>query len=160
MIVLDVDSRRRVSKPDKCEYIALSYVWGTQAAVSESFSKVVEDSFVVTKKLGYKYLWVDRYCINQNDDTNKHEQIRAMHLIYGNAVLTLIAAAGKNSDYGLPGVGSRERAEQNSLSIGNKLYIRTFPHASQTFKASKWATRGWTFQEGLLSKRRLIFTDY
>jgi hypothetical protein len=99
-------------------------------------------------------------CIDQNDYNNKHEQIRAMHLIYGNAVLTLIAAAGENSEYGLPGVSSRERAEQNSLSIGNKLYIRTFPHASQTLEASKWATRGWTFQEGLLSKRRLIFTDH
>ncbi|KAI7788308.1 hypothetical protein LA080_012375 [Diaporthe eres] len=99
-------------------------------------------------------------CIDQDDYTNKHEQIRAMHLIYGNAVLTLIAAAGENSEYGLPGVGSREREEQNSLSIGNKLYIRTFPHASRTLEASKWATRGWTFQEGLLSKRRLIFTDH
>lgn len=26
-------------------------------------------------------------------------------------------------------------------------------------KRTKWATRGWTYQEGLLSKRRLIFTD-
>lgn len=83
-----------------------------------------------------------------------------MHLIYGSAVLTLIAAAGDDSEYGLPGVGSRERVEQNVLSTGNKLYIRTFPHASRTLDASKWATRGWTFQEGLLSKRRLILTDH
>jgi hypothetical protein len=68
MQVLDVDSKKIVPKPDKCEYVALSYVWGTQAAVSERFSKVVEDSFVVAKKLGYKYLWVDKHVRFTKDD--------------------------------------------------------------------------------------------
>lgn len=61
MHVLDVDSKNRIVKPENCEYVALSYVWGTQTAASDQFSRVVEDSFVVTKKLGYKYLWVDRH---------------------------------------------------------------------------------------------------
>lgn len=83
-----------------------------------------------------------------------------MHLVYGNAKLTLIAAAGEDSEYGLPGVGNRQRVGQNSLSIGDHLYMRTFPHASSALDASRWATRGWTLQEGLLSNRRLLFTDY
>jgi hypothetical protein len=83
-----------------------------------------------------------------------------MHLIYGNAKLTLIAAAGEDSRYGLPGVRGRDRVEQKTLSIGDNLYIRTFTHASMALNASRWATRGWTLQEAMLSNRRLIFTDY
>lgn len=30
---------------------------------------------------------------------------------------------------------------------------------SDSIKQSKWATRGWTYQEGCLSRRRLIFTE-
>lgn len=83
-----------------------------------------------------------------------------MNLIYGNAKLTLIAAAGEGSGHGLPGVGNRERVGQNSLSIGDHLYIQTFPHASWALETSRWATRGWTLQEAMLSNRRLLFTDY
>ncbi|KAJ9150227.1 hypothetical protein NKR23_g3711 [Pleurostoma richardsiae] len=159
--VIDVDALNVIAAPEKCEYVALSYVWGAQPVTTpRKFPRVVEDSFVVTKKLGYKYLWVDKYCIDQDSVADKHDQVKAMHLVYGNARLTLIAAAGEDSEYGLPGVGCRERVEQNALSIGDYLYIRTFPHASSALDASRWATRGWTLQEGILSNRRLIFTDH
>ena len=82
-----------------------------------------------------------------------------MHLVYGQAALTIIAAAGKDSDYGLPGVSDRKRTVQGSLVVGDDVYIRTFPYMSVTIGASQWATRGWTLQEAVLSKQRLIFTD-
>lgn len=83
-----------------------------------------------------------------------------MHLVYGNAQLTLIAAAGNDSSYGLPGVGTRHRQAQQSACVGDTTFAETFPHPSDTLSASRWATRGWTYQEGLLAKRRLIFTDH
>jgi hypothetical protein len=65
--VIDCATRSIVSGPLGCQYLALSYVWGTappnqEATISSSpFPLVVEDSISVTVSLGYQYLWVDRY---------------------------------------------------------------------------------------------------
>ncbi|KAK4031316.1 hypothetical protein C8A01DRAFT_42220, partial [Parachaetomium inaequale] len=71
----------------------------------------------VVTKLGLKYLWVDRYCIPQNDPVARKAQIQQMGEIYSRSALTIIAAAGSSPEHGLPG-------------------------------------------EGLLSPRRLLFTDH
>jgi len=51
-----------------------------------------------------------RYCIQEDDALDKHVQIRNMDTIYANAFWTIVAAAGDNSDYGLPGVFRRAEA--------------------------------------------------
>ncbi len=46
------------------EYVALSYVWGAadcSHADSSSFPDTIIDGMAVTKALGLRYLWVDRY---------------------------------------------------------------------------------------------------
>lgn len=82
-----------------------------------------------------------------------------MDLIYANARLTIVAAAGENPDYGLPGVRGNFRKLQPSLKVGTDFMVSTLPHPSWSVRNSKWASRGWTYQEGLLSKRRLVFTN-
>lgn len=65
--VIDVTTRTVIQAPDKCEYIALSYVWGTGAYGSsyrddlEHPPQIIEDAMFVTSSLGYRYLWVDKY---------------------------------------------------------------------------------------------------
>jgi hypothetical protein len=60
--VIDITTRRVVQAPKECNYVALSYVWGNPAVSTNSgFSCVVEDSMIVCKALGYRYLWVDQY---------------------------------------------------------------------------------------------------
>ncbi|KAK8022607.1 HET-domain-containing protein [Apiospora rasikravindrae] len=167
--VIDCVKRRIIEMPRESSYVALSYVWGaaepTEVLVSDSsilptnLPRVIEDSLLLVRNLGYRYLWVDRYCIDQGNEEEKHSLISAMHVIYGNAKLTIIAAAGNGPTHGLPGVGSRHREQQQCLTVGNNRFIRTFPHVSHVLGASTWSKRGWTFQEGILSNRRLIFTD-
>jgi hypothetical protein len=82
-----------------------------------------------------------------------------MNEIYANAQITLIAAAGSDAEYGLPGVGLRSRDLQSKHQVGDISLVQVFPHSSHAVKSSKWATRGWTYQEGFLSPRRLLFTD-
>jgi hypothetical protein len=82
-----------------------------------------------------------------------------MNEIYANAQITLIAAAGSDAEYGLPGVGLRPRDRQSKHQVGDSSLVQVFPHSSYAVKSSKWATRGWTYQEGFLSPRRLLFTD-
>ncbi|OTA69367.1 hypothetical protein K449DRAFT_92144 [Hypoxylon sp. EC38] len=82
-----------------------------------------------------------------------------MGRIYNNASLTIIAAAGLNPHYGLPGVSKRrENIPPTSTILG--WTINGYPDDPiQVIRNSVWMTRAWTYQEALLSRRRLIFTD-
>jgi hypothetical protein len=65
--VIDCERRIVVSSPLECKFVALSYVWGTPSAFStgednmETPPKTIAQSIYFTRKLGYKYLWVDKY---------------------------------------------------------------------------------------------------
>lgn len=65
--VIDVTTRTIIQAPENCEYIALSYVWGTGTYGSSSRDdlkrppRIIEDAMSVTSTLGYSYLWIDKY---------------------------------------------------------------------------------------------------
>ena len=78
-------------------YVCLSYVWGvapTQEDVPETgvneLPQTVCDAISVTRRLGYGYLWVDRFCIDQNDAEDKHTAIRNMGSICTYALASAI----------------------------------------------------------------------
>lgn len=147
-------------------HVTLSYVWGgvqDEGSISECklmypLPKTIEDAITTTTKLGYRYLWIDRYCIPQGQDQEKHTQIRSMNVIYNSSVITIIAAAGDNPYYGLPGVSTTPRNPQPYIKIGTRTVIYT-PYVLREIVDSTWNSRGWTYQEGLLSPRKLVFTD-
>ena len=154
-----------IPAPNDCEYIALSYVWGNRLdeantavdVLGSHTPLVIQDAMRVTIRLDVRYLWVDCYCIDQNSEEKDH-QIRNMDLIYRGAKLTIIAAAGEDPSFGLPGVSSTKRTPQPMLQVKGNLLISSLPDPSAELSSSKWASRGWTYQEGLLSRRRLAFT--
>ncbi|KAI1477501.1 HET-domain-containing protein [Daldinia eschscholtzii] len=150
-----------ISAPPACRYAALSYVWGddTELYTSNIYPQVILDAIKVTLSMGLQYLWVDRHCINQNSTIDKHYQISQMGNIYANSEITIIAAAGTDATYGLPGI-SRPRKQQSEEVINGMSFLEGFPHPVHAVKESMWARRGWTYQEGYLSPRRLIFTDF
>lgn len=88
--------------------------------------------------------------------------IHRMGEIYSNAYCTVIAAAGEDSQAGLPGVSTWPRRRQQNVSIKG-VTLTCSPildyHFLDLVQSSKWATRGWTFQECYLSKRRIFFTE-
>lgn len=153
-------------------YVALSYVWGRSSNIDskvrhigkrcllpERLSSVILDAISVTQALGFQYLWVDKFCIDQDDADAKHDQIEQMQDIYGRAELTIVAAAGVDATYGLPGVGQRARIPQSVAKLGGVRIISTMKDPHLAIRSSRWASRGWTFQEAELSRRRLVFTD-
>ncbi|KAF5546413.1 ankyrin repeat-containing protein [Fusarium napiforme] len=160
-------------------YVALSYVWGQSQGGQEPLQRqnqqesldgkgagivepAIEDAICVTLELGYRYLWVDRYCIVQTgDEAIKQEQLQHMHLVYANAEVTLIAAAGEDSSAGLPGVPGRPRNQQPGALVQGHALVCIPPDPTLHIRSrSTWATRGWTHQEGLLARRRLFFSEY
>jgi hypothetical protein len=75
-------------------YVALSYVWGLSSEISDDSDKLpdslpltIEDAITVPLKLGFRYLWIDRHCINQQRKEEVAEQVGRMDLIYQNAEL-------------------------------------------------------------------------
>jgi hypothetical protein len=64
------------------------------------------------------------------------------------AAMTIVAAAGKDSSYGLPGV-SRSRHEQAYLSLPNVELIEIHSGLA-SLRESSWASRAWTLQEAYL----------
>ncbi|KAE9373712.1 hypothetical protein N431DRAFT_465989 [Stipitochalara longipes BDJ] len=81
-----------------------------------------------------------------------------MDLIYQKSEVTTVAL-GADPTYGLPGVGERPRLGQECLQLGNYLLISSLVDPRYYIDASTWTDRGWTYQEALLSRRRLVFTD-
>ncbi|KAK0751444.1 heterokaryon incompatibility, partial [Schizothecium vesticola] len=156
------------------EWVALSYVWRlavdsvpasslvgrlpTGLRLPDMIPGLIVDAMKVVRGLGYRYLWVDRYCINQDDVAEKQEQIAQMDRIYRGAELTIIAAGDYN---GLGGVGedpATQRKPLGAVSFGPSMTLyETDPSPIAEVKRSAWFTRGWTFQEAILSRRRLFF---
>ena len=122
--LIDCQTRLMVEATSRLPFVALSYVWGSKplgssrhqprslqkgACIPDTLPIVIEDAITVTLKLGWRYLWVDRLCINQQDDADKHSQIGQMDLIFSGASVTLVTAAGLDAGFGLLGVGSTPR---------------------------------------------------
>ncbi|KAI0007126.1 heterokaryon incompatibility protein-domain-containing protein, partial [Xylariaceae sp. FL0662B] len=179
--VVDVVDEKIVEfpKPGECDYVTLSYVWGGYTTVQLLKSNIahlsrrgglsearaglpqtVRSAMVVTRELGKRYLWVDSLCIVQDSD-DKIVQLGQMDRIYGNSAVTIVAADGANANAGLDGVSgpsSRREAQKQTVeevAPGVKVLIpvRYEP------QLKPWETRAWTFQEKLLSKRLLIFSQ-
>jgi hypothetical protein len=141
-------------------YATLSYVWGVTPEDLKDWPKTVLDAVEVTKRLGLEYLWVDRLCIDQSNPTEKAYLISRMSTIYDQAEFTIVAAAGSGASHGLPGVLSTPRLPQPKyhLDSGNML-LSILRDPRRDILESQYWSRGWTYQEGVLSNRRIVFTD-
>lgn len=172
MKLIDCETRQVKLADSTMQWVALSYVWGRQTTRSyavnsgnhqlpDQMPATVKDAVTVTKLLGYRYLWIDKYCIDQNDPDEFGNQIQSMDRIYRGSEVTIIAAAGTDDDYGLPGVDLPRSAKQSVFHFGDMTFMTTGPEPMQHVEdESCWWTRGWTLQEGLLSRRRLIFSEH
>ncbi len=109
--VIDVENRCIIDAPSKCQFVALSYVWGSanQLKLEEKnharlrsagglsddladIPKTIKDAMYLCEKLGERYLWVDALCIKQDDNDDKLDQIRSMDHIFSCAVLTIVVS--------------------------------------------------------------------
>jgi hypothetical protein len=161
---IDCHDERVVPIPHAAKYVALSYVWGDTTAPDDDETlsdapPIIKDAMIATLRLRFRYLWVDRYCINQHDSAQKHQQIANMGNIYAGATLTFIAAGDTDHAAGLPGVSSCRCDSGVDLQLGPYSFLRFFGNPEAEIGGSKWATRGWTYQEAVMSPRKLVFTS-
>jgi hypothetical protein len=182
--VIDTFTRKVISASPDCKYVALSYVWGRKAEgkhvelkekdiykddfgheyadLAEHVPQTIEDAMDVTREIGLRYLWVDALCIVQDSEKDKHRQIDRMDGIYNSAVLTIAAASGHHANAGLAGVSRLRDMSQRVELVGGLLFALPLPDymSLESDPSLFWNSRGWTYQEKVLSKRLLVFTDY
>ena len=151
--LIDCATRRIIhSKIMDVSFIALSYVWGPPLdndshhdpeCLPETLPATIEDAINATIQLGFQYLWVDKYCINQKDTQDVKNQVFMMDIIYQAASVTIIAAAGAASTFGLPGM-SRPRAVPSAFHLDGSVWVATRSDQKHPIKQSPWFGRGWT----------------
>jgi len=179
--VLDLeaaDPRLHVTEAgERGHYLALSYCWGgpqdvittrdnistNMAGMLEtSFPQSIQDAIRVTRKLGYRYLWVDALCILQDSTADKHSEISNMGAIYKNSTLTIAVSNSDNvhkgflkTPFDLDGVKLPFRLPDSTL--GSIKLIAESNLLAHRYKGGPLSKRGWALQEFLLSPRVILF---
>ena len=177
--LIDCFTKTIITPIAKEQYFALSYVWGPSAMCSQcsdelkketlkqttsdldspslGFTQLIADAIEIVKQLNGRYLWVDKHCINQHDEPAMREQIRNMHHIYEDAVATIIPIDAACAHDSIPGV-SAGREPQLKVSVESYTLTLSLPNLQKVAGRSIWQTRGWTYQELVLSRRCLFFS--
>ncbi|KAF3012572.1 hypothetical protein E8E14_003553 [Neopestalotiopsis sp. 37M] len=153
------------------DFVALSYVWGREREPDQSlkalpimdYAATIRDAATLAQSLGFDWLWVDRICIDQSNDSEKAVLIPYIKDIFASATLTLVAASGNGAHFGLPGSPHTAREGEKPLKLdpqtetgGDVLQLLAEqPSFNTLLNGSVWHTRGWTFEEEVFSRRLL-----
>jgi hypothetical protein len=120
---------------------------------------MVSGSITISKniKRGEFFGVVGTICINQNDEEDKQAQISIMNHIYGGAWATIVALEGDSPSSGLSRMRPNRYFNNKQVvsDIGNFRLVTVLPTLNQQIAKSKWATRGWTYQEATIFTRYL-----
>ncbi|KAF2176965.1 HET-domain-containing protein, partial [Zopfia rhizophila CBS 207.26] len=175
--LIDVENGCLVPAPPEAKYVALSYVWGCDSASSRTTNetigqlqqpnglygstvtlpRTIMDAIKLVRRVGERYLWCDRFCIIQDESVVKQCQLNAMGNIYAGAYFTLIAAQSDDASGGLYRETLMLRVCPPLTSSPGMSSKQTLLDQAMHLMRTKWYSRGWTFQEYLFSKRRVVF---
>ncbi|WAO85978.1 HET domain-containing protein [Fusarium falciforme] len=177
--LIDVMQHCLVETQEFHRYVALSYIWGAVSnfkltksnlsrllvpgVLQEIFLRLprtICDAVTLCRMLNVRYLWVDALCLLQNDPEDLERGVDVMDQIYERAWLTIFAATGTDANAGLPGVqvGSRRPANL-ALEVQPGILLGVCAGLDSLLEDSMYSSRGWTFQEHVLSRRGLYFVD-
>ncbi|KIM97278.1 hypothetical protein OIDMADRAFT_65126, partial [Oidiodendron maius Zn] len=177
----------REPEKKRAQYIALSHSWGGHHPIATTTSTLLEykkggininalpktyqDAIAITRRLGHRYIWIDSLCIIQDSKPDWEHEAARMAEVYQNAWLTISATRSSSPTSGCYNSTEKQTVELRGV-IRNSPFIL---HARRAMEhvPSDWGvdpknapmrrfplpllTRGWAFQERLLSARVLHF---
>ncbi|KAK3291002.1 heterokaryon incompatibility protein-domain-containing protein [Chaetomium fimeti] len=140
--------------------------------------KSLQDAIEVAKKLNVEYIWIDAICIVQGDAADWERESGMMADVYGNACVTIAALSASSVADGFlhlkrnPLQISRSWSDDHgaTTALVAQEKVRTGLHVSTL--RNNWSptmgtqqgdfdpvqTRGWCFQEEILSNRYVAFS--
>ncbi|KAK2615471.1 hypothetical protein N8I77_002222 [Diaporthe amygdali] len=132
-------------------------------------TKLFHEAAQLTVQLGLKYIWIDSLCIVQDDADDWKREATKMASYYENAWLTIVGSSGEGlyqpiDSEVLPPVvhlpynnAAGQRAGALSIQPVSNPHLRTL--YTQAITNSEVLSRGWVFQEWLLSPRIAAFSQ-
>ncbi|CCC11000.1 hypothetical protein SMACR_08790 [Sordaria macrospora] len=129
---------------------------------TQDWPKVYQDVVVVCRALGVRYIWIDSFCIIQDDLEDWKVQSSMIQDIYSHGYLNLANVLGKHAD-GL-------EVKRDPTTTSPCILSRKFDDGSTAYwgciEDGSWReqiqdaplyTRGWCYQERFLSARTVQF---
>jgi hypothetical protein len=168
-----------VTEGAKGQWLALSHCWGKSVPLRatkdtlimlqkdvamDSLPMSFRDAIVITRRLGYRYLWIDSLCIIQDSPADWAIESGRMAYVYSNSVLTIAADAASDSSKGIFRSANAARGSHllkypcriNGSTL-DYVWIRG-PGIGLRRAESQLDKRAWTLQESLLSPRLLNYS--
>ncbi|KAK3988239.1 heterokaryon incompatibility protein-domain-containing protein [Cladorrhinum sp. PSN332] len=167
-------------------FAALSYCWGSKeeherntplqlnASTKTSLraglptSKLpltLRQAVMVSRHLDIEYIWIDALCIIQDESSDWMAEAKKMATVYNMAKITIIATGASSSYDGFlkQNLNSAhlESAFHQPIQLVAQMYCTSGFHANRRLhlpQSDPIDSRGWTYQEELLSTRMLRFT--
>ncbi|KAK7955892.1 uncharacterized protein PG986_005114 [Apiospora aurea] len=163
------------------DYVALSHCWGRQVLVPRLLGeteaelragvglsylpKTFQDAVLITKKLGFRFLWIDSLCIIQDSAEDWKDQAEIMALVYNNSVLTIAALKSSGSHEGCftdarnplrlrPCIFDELGVSISSWNPGRLWEVEV---NSSGYGASPLHSRAWVVQERYSAPRTLLY---
>ncbi|KAL0940720.1 uncharacterized protein CTRU02_203483 [Colletotrichum truncatum] len=143
----------------------------------EAMSPVQRDAVAVTRALEIPYLWIDALCILQDDKDDWERESSLMHKVYGSSHITICNLRTSSCQESfldtfhipvrLP-FDPKDMSESPSCYEIGQSFISDRPlghlHGGQSWSSlefynTAWLHRAWTFQEGAMSARMILFAE-
>ncbi|KAI1076426.1 HET-domain-containing protein [Whalleya microplaca] len=164
----------------RAPYLALSYCWGRgvrhatelndgnhaallQGIDEAALTRTHRETIFLARSLGIRYVWIDSLCIVQGNLADWEFESRRMAQVYRNAALTVIAGRSADSREGFLANGLVQEALPCALPFGGKGKGMggdvgdVFVCLPRSLKPGPVDSRGWCYQEKLLSSRTLLY---
>lgn len=177
--VLDVSTLnivRLVEPPSgtMAPFVALSYCWGNANSVTTTTTTIdehkdgiptstlpqtLQDAVQFTRDLKVQYLWIDALCIIQDSAEDWQIESAKMGSIYSDAHVTIAAASAPTAKDGFLRSKPDDREVRLAWADGSMIKARVNASDGSHRDSNPWGSRGWTFQEKILSTRIVLYSQ-
>lgn len=167
------------SIPQNADYVTLSHAWGRQDSGKASYQvlerktlakffaeislqdlpKTFREAVIITRRLGFNYLWIDSLCIIQDSPEDWKTESALMSTVYGGSALNLVAL-GKDSHQGCFSRRNPLKLVPCKLSSDTPKAVYALHGCADIEVAFDWAPsmhRAWIAQERILAPRNVFF---
>lgn len=146
----------------------LNLLDGQHSLPLATLPRTFKDAVIITRLLGFRYLWIDSLCILQDSPEDWDLESSRMQNVYKNATLAIAATMTSNANAGILGHCMLPKDtyslplyyDSSATKMRGTLHSRRSnvrPGRSQRLPRGPLTERGWTVQEKVLSTRTIHF---
>lgn len=157
---------------EKDHYVTLSHCWGPDGIKfllkkanikqlqnsihTESLPRSFQDAIAITRRLGFRFLWIDALCIIQDSVEDWACESSVMSEIYRNGIVMISATAAPDSQHGI--LRPRDLLRSPRFGRHEEFFFQASCDGRYSNKPLHY--RGWCLQERIMAPRILHFGEF